>query len=109
MPSVYYLSYIYIYSINICFLSLPVFLDTVSTGCFQSGGGTGVVISVHLLILVDIDSFMGGDRDVINRRLGESRIPRLSVFPLSSGLEEIPKLLSREQSLPNSLGFIKGF
>lgn len=65
-----------------------------------------VVISSRCLILVDIDSFIRRDRDIINRRLGERRKVSLC-FSLSSGLERIPKSLSYESGLPNSFGFIK--
>lgn len=39
-----------------------------------------VVISSHCLRLVNIDSFIGGDRDIINRRLGERRKVSLCFF-----------------------------
>lgn len=39
-----------------------------------------VVISSHCLILLNIDGFIGGDRDIINRRLGERRKARLCFF-----------------------------
>lgn len=39
-----------------------------------------VVISSRCLILVDIDSFIGRDRDIINRRLGERRKVSLCFF-----------------------------
>lgn len=39
-----------------------------------------VVISSRCLILVNIDSFIGGDRDIINRRLGERRKVSLCFF-----------------------------
>ena len=39
-----------------------------------------VVISSRCLILVNIDSFIGGDRDIINRRLGERRKVRVWFF-----------------------------
>lgn len=39
-----------------------------------------VVISSRCLRLVNIDSFIGGDRDIINRRLGERRKVRLCFF-----------------------------
>lgn len=35
------------------------------------------VISSRCLILVNIDSFIGGDREIINRRLGERRNVRV--------------------------------
>lgn len=39
-----------------------------------------VVISSRCLRLVNIDSFIGGDRDIINRRLGERRKVSLCFF-----------------------------
>lgn len=43
------------------------------TGLFPIYQEWRVVISSHRLILVNIDSFIGGDREIINRRLGEKR------------------------------------
>lgn len=67
----------------------------------------GAVISSSRLPSLNIGSFTGGDRGLINRRLGDRGENTFMPFSLSSGLETIPGSLSQESGLPNSLGFIK--
>lgn len=67
----------------------------------------GAVISSRCLRWPNIDSFTGGDRDLINRRLGDRGKKYFYAVSLSSGLERIHRTLSQESGLPNSFGFIK--
>lgn len=65
------------------------------------------VISASRLPSLNIGSFTGGDRGLINRRRAGRGENTLMPFALSSGLETIPGSLSQEPGLPNCLGFIK--